>query len=365
MQRIKILDSCRGLAALIVVFHHVYTRFLNLFTNTFPGWFQNIFQFISDMNVQAVLFFFFLSGFSICLSVRNGLPVSKPTFNDYTYRRLKRILPPYYFAVAFTFFCGLIINVITVNDDFNLKTLLGNIFFLQSSKSYKGNWFAPYGDNGPLWSLSFEMCYYFLLPVFLSLIFKYCKTNKLTPPINRIALIAAFTISVICVLINKFFFFPYIAFAALFFVWYAGYFVATLYLQKHIALDHNFFLVLLITIVLFVMNCVIPSATLNKLLFGGAIANVFIILWLLRKKIPHQVTVSIDKGFNFLFYAAGTGSYVLYLLHYPLLMVLRKQKNLALWQLVGAVILFTIFCIWLERSFVRKKWLFLKMQYIK
>ncbi len=365
MQRIKILDSCRGLAALIVVFHHVYTRFQNLFANKFTGWFQNILQFISDMNEQAVLFFFFLSGFSICLSVRNGLPVSKNTFNDYTYRRLKRILPPYYFAIAFTFFCGLLINAITANDDFNLKTLLGNIFFLQSSKSYKGNWFAPYGDNGPLWSLSFEMFYYFLLPVFLLLVFKCCKTNKLTAPINRIALIASFTISVICVLLNKFFFFPYIAFAALFFVWYAGYFVAIVYLQKNIALDKNFFLVLLITIVLFVMNYVSPSATLNKLFFGAAIATVFFILYFLRKKLRVPLLTNIESGFNFFFYAAGTGSYVLYLLHYPLLMVLRKQENLALWQLLGAVILFNFFCIWLERFFVRKKWLFLRMQYLK
>ena len=350
---------------MIVVFHHVYTRFQNLFTNKFPGWFQNIFQFISDLNVQAVLFFFFLSGFSICLSVRNGLPVIKTSFNEYVYRRLKRILPPYYFAIVFTFFCGLLINAITANDDFNLKTLLGNIFFLQSSKSYKGNWFSPYGDNGPLWSLSFEMFYYFLLPVFLLMVFKCCKINKLTAPINRIALIASFAISVICVLLNKFFFFPYIAFAALFFVWYAGYFVATVYLQKNIALDKNFFLVLLITIVLLVMNYVSSSATLNKLFFGAAIAAVFFILYFLRKKLPGQLVTNIESGFNFLFYAAGTGSYVLYLLHYPLLMVLRKYEYLTLWQLLAAVILFTIFCIRLERFFVKKKWLFLRLQFIK
>ena len=364
MQRIKILDSCRGLAALTVVFHHLYTRFQNLFIGKGPVWFQQLLQLISDLNVQAVLFFFFLSGFSICLSVRNGLPVTKRSFNEYVYRRLKRILPPYYFAIVFTFFCGLLINAITANDDFNLKTLLGNIFFLQSSKSYKGNWFAPYGDNGPLWSLSFEMFYYFLLPVFLLLVFKCCKTNNLTA-INRIALIASFAISVICVLLNKFLFFPYVAFAALFFVWYAGYFVANVYLQKNLALDKNFFLVVLITIVLFVMNYVSSSATLNKLLFGGVIASVFFILYFLRKKLPGQLLTNIESGFNFLFYAAGTGSYALYLLHYPLLMVLRRYEYLTLWQLLAAVILFTIFCIWLERFLVRRKWLFLRLQFIK
>ncbi len=365
MQRIKILDSCRGLAALIVVFHHIYTRFQHLFIGKGPSWFQYLLRFISDLNEQAVLFFFFLSGFSICLSVKNGLPVYKSNFNEYVYRRLKRILPLYYFSLVFTFFCGSVTSDVFINDDFSLKNLAGNILFLQSSKSYNGNWFAPYGDNGPLWSLSFEMFYYFLLPVFLSLLFKFCKTNKLTPHNNRIALIASFTISIICVLLNKFFFFPYIAFAALFYVWYGGYFVATIYLQKNIAFDKNFFLLLLFIIVLFSMNYIRPSATLNKLFFGSAITITFFIIYIVRKKLPVLFVHKIKSGFNFLFYAAGTGSYALYLLHYPLLMVIKKYEDLTFWLLLAVVILFTIFCIWLERYFVSKKWLFLKLNLIK
>jgi len=364
MQRIKILDSCRGLPALIVVFHHIYTRFQNLFTNG-PTWLQYYFQFISGLNEQAVLFFFLLSGFSICLSVKNELPISKSAFNYYAYRRLKRILPLYYFAIAFTFFCGLLNSTLFINDDFSTKNLLGNIFFLQSSKAYKGNWFAPYGDNGPLWSLSFEMFYYFLLPLFVLLIFKFCKTKTLSSATNRIALIVSFAISIVCVLLNKVFFFPYIAFAALFYVWYAGYFVATVYLKEYIAIDKNFLSLVLIAVMLFTMNYITPSATLNRLFFGSCLASVFFILYLLRKRLPYSFVAGVERIFNFLFYAAGTGSYTLYLLHYPFLMVIKKYQQVALWQLIAAMTIFIIFCIWLERYVVAKKWLFLKLQFIK
>lgn len=364
MQRIKILDSCRGLAALIVVFHHVYTRFQNLFKG-FPDWLQKIFVFISDLNVQAVLFFFFLSGFSICLNVKNELPVSKNTFNNYTYRRLKRILPLYYFSIGFTLVCGLISGNIWMNDDFSIRNLLGNISFLQNSKSYAGNWFAPYGDNGPFWSLSFEMFYYFLLPVFLWFGLKIFRVSAITPFVSRAALIASFTISIVCILINTVFFFPYIAFAGLFYVWFAGYFVAAVYQQKNIALDKNFFLLLMITIVLLVMNYASTSATLNKLLFGSIMSTAFFLLYLLRKNLSLSFVSNIEGGFNFLFHAIGKGSYALYLLHYPILMILRKYEYLKLWQLVVAISLVTVFCIGLERYFVSKKWLLLKLQFIK
>ncbi len=80
----------RGVAASLVVFHHVYTRFAYLYPNE-PARLHKILTFISDLNVEAVMFFFILSGFSIRLSLRKGLPITKELFNDYLYRRLKRL----------------------------------------------------------------------------------------------------------------------------------------------------------------------------------------------------------------------------------------------------------------------------------
>ena len=359
MQRIKTLDSTRGLAAVIVLFHHVFTRFPDLFSGKFPAWLLAIFQLASDLNVEAVMLFFFLSGFCINLGLKNDMPVTARTFNNYIYRRLKRILPLYYFAILFTFICGVLIQAVNANDDFSLKNLLGNIFFLQCSKSYKGNWFAPYGDNGPFWSLSFEMFYYFFLPVFLLVILKFYKSATLTMRINRRALVASFFISLVCVFINKLFFVPYIAFSTLFFVWYAGFFVAAAYAEKKQQYA-DIILLLLLAIFSGVIYYINPTATGYKLFFGGAISAGFYLLYLVRKKLPYSFVTTLESAFNFLFYKTGTGSYALYLLHYPLLMVLKQHAHLSLFQLVTVIIFFMIFCILLERYSLSKKWLFLR-----
>lgn len=354
----------RGLSASIVLFHHVYSKFPSLFMGKYPDWVLQVLFFISNLNVHAVLFFFFLSGFSICLSVKNGLPVTKNNFNHYVYRRLKRILPLYYLAIVFTLICGRLNNMIELNDDFSIKNLLGNIFFLQSPKAYHGNWFAPFGDNGPLWSLSFEMFYYFFLPVFLFLILKIYRPQKLTDYIGRVSLMMSFFLSVICVLVNKFFFFPYIAFTGLFYIWYAGFFTAQLYLKNKISIDINFYLLSLLAILFGIINYATPSATLYNLLSGAIIPVIFLLLFLLRKKLPQQLVATIENKFNFIFYTLGTGSYSLYLLHYPALTVLKKYEGLMLWQMVVFIALFSVGCVYLERYFVQKKWLFLKRRFI-
>jgi len=231
---------------------------------------------------------------------------------------------------------------------------------LQSAKSYRGNWFAPYGDNGPFWSLSFEMFYYFFLPVFLLCMLKINKSATLTTHINRSALVASFFISLTCTFINKYFFIPYIAFATLFYIWYCGFFVAVLYDgQKKQKAD--IFLLLLLALFSGITWYLKPTATLYKLFFGAVMSVGIYLLYLLRKKSPHAIVAGSEMGFNFLFYRIGTGSYALYLLHYPLLMILKQQNQLSLFPLVALLILFIIFCIFLERYFVSKKWLFLKL----
>jgi peptidoglycan/LPS O-acetylase OafA/YrhL len=359
VQRIKILDSTRGIAAVMILFHHVFTRFPHLFAGKFPAWLSISFHFISSLNVEAVMLFFFLSGFCINLSLKNEMPITRSSFNTYAYRRLKRILPLYYFAILFTFICGLVLQTVTINDDFSLKNLLGNIFFLQSAKSYKGNWFAPYGDNGPFWSLSFEIFYYFFLPVFLLLILNFYKSDKLTIHINRRALVASFFISLACTFINKLFFVPYIAFASLFCVWYGGFFVAALYLERKNQCG-DIILLLLLAISSGMIYYVNPTPTCYQLFFGAVVSAGFYPLYLVRKKIQRSIVATSETAFNFLFYKIGTGSYALYLLHYPLLMVLKQQAHLTLFQLIVVLIIFTILCIFLERYFVSKKWLFLK-----
>ena len=365
MNRIKLLDSMRGLAATIVVFHHVYTSFNSIFTANFSSLVLNIFAFISNLNVQAVLFFFFLSGFTICLSVWQNLPLTKNSFSKYIYRRLKRILPLYYIAIAFTFVCGWLANTILANEDFSIKNLLGNVFFLQCSKAYHGNWFTPYGNNGPLWSISFEMYYYWLMPLFLLCILAITKAKNFTSFTNCVALVAAFIISITCVLINYFFFFPFVAFTALFYVWYVGFFSAWLYINKKIKMDLNFILLVTLMLVLILIHCKAPSATIQKLIFGAAISVLFYLLFLLRRKISIGFTSIAEYFFNCIFYKIGTGSYALYLLHYPILLLL-KYKGYNTSVCLGFTLIILIVCsIWLEKKVSKISFLFLKRHYIK
>jgi peptidoglycan/LPS O-acetylase OafA/YrhL len=274
-------------------------------------------------------------------------------------------LPLYYVAILFTLTSGFIIHSIYTNDDFNIKNLLGNIFFLQCSKSYQGNWFAPYGDNGPLWSLPFEMFYYFFFPVFIFMLFKILKVKTLTEKTNRIILYSSLLVSLVCMLINNKIFFPYIAYAALFYIWYCGFFLADLYVSKKISLNINFITALSILIITGILLYIKSSAGLYKLFFGSIITTAFFILYTLRMKFRNLFAKYFDRIFNFFFYYTGKGSYALYLLHYPLLMILKCYTKINLAEIIAAVLLLILFCTWLEQFFVKQKWLFLKRQYLK
>jgi len=92
--------------------------------------------------------------------------------------------------------------------------------------------------------------------------------------------------------------------------------------------------------------------------------GLFYWLYLFRHKFPGSILVPFERIFNFLFYKIGTGSYALYLLHYPLLMVLKQQNTLTIIELLVIIMILIIFCIFLEKYAVSKKWGFLKRQYL-
>jgi len=364
MKRIRILDSCRGIAALIVVFHHVYTRFTYLYPQERTMKIHGILNFISELNVEAVLFFFILSGFSIRLSLKNGLPVRKATLNEYLYRRFKRILPLYFIALCFTFICGLLIHQ-TGGPDYSIRNLIGNVLFLQAPESYRGYWFSPYGENGPLWSLSFEMFYYLFFPVFIFAFIRLFKTERFSGTQEKILLAVAFVLSVACILANKYFFFPYVAFARFFLLWYSGYFLADVYLRGAIRPDANFFTILLLCLAAGGLELFRHSDSMTELFEGMAILTVFYLLCILRKTAAGRVMAPLEKACNFLFFHLGKGSYALYLLHYPVILVLKYFGNISLLTIVITMVVVAIACVQLEEFFVRKKFLFLRLQYIR
>jgi len=363
MNRIKALDSCRGLAASIVVFQHIFTRFGDLFIGLRQTKIYDLLAFISSLNVVAVLFFFLLSGFSIRLSLKNGMPVDRPLLNEYLYKRFKRILPLYVVALVFTFACGIAIHDIN-KADYGARNLLGNLLFLQTPQAYKGYWFSPFGENGPLWSLSFEMFYYLFFPPFIYCMMRVLAKRQLSLRDQRIILCVAFVLSVVCVVLNNKIFIPYIAFSKLFFVWYSGFFLGNLYTEKKMKFDINFLLIAVILVLSGMLSYLKKSDSLGELFVGVGISIAFFSSCILLKKLPAHFLAKAERSFNFLFFRIGKGSYALYLLHFPVILVLKSFANVNIWMVVLSMILLTYTSIRLEEFFTKKKLRVFRLQYI-
>ncbi|TXJ23447.1 MAG: acyltransferase [Chitinophagaceae bacterium] len=187
-QSIIFLDGLRGLAALYVMIGHA--RWL-----LWEGWgafrqHPDQYSAFEKMEVyffslfkyghEAVLFFFVLSGFVIHLKQAKTIAAGKlPSLNGYFVRRVKRIMPPFLFALLLTFVCdkaaqfmdASIYHKVTpdvvantnISFDHSLLTLAGNLFFFQ-------NTYVPvFGSNAPLWSLKYEWWFYMLYPILLLL----------------------------------------------------------------------------------------------------------------------------------------------------------------------------------------------------
>jgi len=168
-KRIAILDSLRGLAALIVVFHHVFVYNIAALEQALEQvpWLLSALNFVSNLNHLAVLFFFVLSGFAIALATQKLDLTQNQDTNVYLYRRFRRILPLYWIAIGFTCLIGMLNGNYWSNDSYSVVNLIGNLLFLQTSDKIGAYWFSPYGLNGPLWSLSYELFFYLFFPIYI------------------------------------------------------------------------------------------------------------------------------------------------------------------------------------------------------
>jgi len=141
--RLEKLTFFRFIAAFIVViFHYGKQTSLALLAKPFL---------ISGP--QMVTFFFVLSGFVMVIS---QLPKKSFTTNNYYIRRIARIAPVYIFAL-----------IIMIGYTYG-KNHLNNNLGIFLSLTFLQSWFTKYSltFNGPGWSLSVEMFFYLLFPLF-------------------------------------------------------------------------------------------------------------------------------------------------------------------------------------------------------
>lgn len=173
------MDAVRALAALAVFASHLRALFFVDYAEvTAKSPFIKLFYLLTGLGHEAVVVFFILSGYLISASVIKALQRDRWEWRHYLFHRFTRlyvVLIPALLLTAFWDHWGMrqfgltgVYGGVTgyslmipepVNQRLGLTEFIGNLFYLQGIRV------APYGSNGPLWSLSYEFWYYLLFPL--------------------------------------------------------------------------------------------------------------------------------------------------------------------------------------------------------
>src|SRR6202042_40122 len=157
-RRLAGLDGIRGLAALYVVINHVFLR-------AFPGSPVDHAPFWAAWFIYgrfAVVVFIVLSGFSLALSpVRHGWRLD--AVSRFAQRRARRILPPYWAALAFSLAVAWLIVPQPGNGVPDAKSVWVNGLLVQ-------NIVTAHRPNAAFWSMAIEAQLYLALPLLLLMV---------------------------------------------------------------------------------------------------------------------------------------------------------------------------------------------------
>lgn len=173
-KKILVVECARGFAALYVLFHHA--RNIGGLSTLFTG--AKYPFYMLDFGPEMVLIFFFLSGFSIHYSSRHRQLDQTADLFQYYYLRFRRICPIFIIAIAITLSLSVTISILVPQSLYITKpdsSLIGTLFFL--SDIHDGRWFASPATDPALWSLSYEVIYYLIYPIFWRL-FKIVGATK-------------------------------------------------------------------------------------------------------------------------------------------------------------------------------------------
>lgn len=173
-ERLAGLDGVRGLAALYVVFNHVFLR-------TFPGYPVDHAPFWAGWFIYgrfAVVVFIVLSGFSLGLSpARHGWRLD--AVSRFAQRRARRILPAYWAALVFSLAVAWLIVPQPGNGVPNGTSVLVNGLLVQ-------NLILAHSPNAAFWSMAVEAQLYVAFPLLLLMVRRW----------GAIAMVAAVTLVV-------------------------------------------------------------------------------------------------------------------------------------------------------------------------
>ena len=276
---------------------------------------------IAGLSTEAVMFFFLISGFCICLSLgKISSDAGIPNWRLYAWHRARRILPVFWLA--------LIVAFLLVRPDgpadprFSTKTLLGNLAMLQLTENARGSWVVPFARNEPLWSLSHEAFYYLSMPLLFALFF---AKRRVIDVHSGTLLILFVVLALLAIAVNQIFPNPFSHFVSLWPVWIVGFVIANA-IEKQAPFYDAFFVTLVSAIVLAILAGAIHSDTVGQL-SRGLFVSVVAIAMLIASKFPtvgsvlqsHWTRQAIG-----IFATVGGGSYAIYAWHYPLILAFSR-----------------------------------------
>lgn len=164
-QRLLGADFLRAAACILVLMHHLAFR---MDGGNIPDWARGTMQFLV-MGSFGVSVFFVLSGFLLARPFWLALDKSQPmpSLRIFTLRRAARILPGFWLALILSFVLSVTVSGSALDGEHIIRVIAG--FFLVSD----WHWLTlfPVDNNGPLWSIGFEVTSYLLLPFFLAILF--------------------------------------------------------------------------------------------------------------------------------------------------------------------------------------------------
>lgn len=166
------LDGLRGLAALLVLVHHMWLQLWPQTYHMLPGHRMLFATGWLGYGHFGVTAFIVLSGFSLALSAAKRDRLKHMDNKSFFMRRARRILPPYYFALLFSCLLALtVVDKITrthwdVSLPVTLPGLLSHLFLMQDL-------FYVSQINHTFWSVALEWKLYFLFPALVAACYKF------------------------------------------------------------------------------------------------------------------------------------------------------------------------------------------------
>lgn len=313
-----LMDVLRGVSALIVAFVHS----VQIFCLPYFGLYGFPHLFTSWLATYAVVTFFIVSGFMICLSVSNHSDNSGFNVKKFFRARFLRIYPPLLASLLICFSIFLLMNYFEMHGSESFR--LGGELFVSREKvqiewerlvstlllisSIVPGSTPTLSINGPLWTLSYEWWFYMF-----TMFAVHAVVNKSAPfrYLPVILIMAVFILAPAGQLLWAFLL-----------IWGSGYLLANLYKSGKL-LERRFFFILLLSAVVCVLGIISvgQEKTLiylaeplqrygnpghKTMMFVGLILTIMI-AFMIRRKV--QV-----KAFS----KTARYSYTIYLIHFPI-----------------------------------------------